>query len=142
MKWDNTKVSIRRGDIFLVNLGCDTRGRAVQRPVLVIQNDIGNRFCNTVIIVPLIPNTTAKKLLFSLPIKSTSGTGLTSEHVAVFSQIRTIDKSWFSNDCYLGRLDESDKHKMDKAIELSLGLSALQKIYNKRNEYNNQKQTM
>ncbi len=136
MKLDNTKVSIRRGDIFLLSLGCDKKGRSVQRPVLVIQNDIGNRFCSSVIVVPLILEISAKKLLFSLTIKANSMTGLTSNHLAVFSQIRTVDKSWFSNDCYLGRLGEEEKFQMDKAIELSLGLSTLQKLENRQEQVN------
>ncbi len=132
MKNDKTKVTIRRGDIFMVNLGCDSRGRSVVRPVLVIQNDIGNRFCSTIIAVPLIQANSEKKLLFSMRIRANFVTGLTKDHIAVFSQIRTIDKSWFSNDCYLGRLNEEDREKMDKAIELSLGLSTLQKLQNKQ----------
>ncbi|WP_051534256.1 type II toxin-antitoxin system PemK/MazF family toxin [Desulfitibacter alkalitolerans] len=139
MKADLTKVSIRRGDIYLVNLGCDSKGRTISRPVLVIQNDIGNRFCSTVIVVPLIPETLKKKLLFSISIKANSVTGLMKDHVAVFSQIRTVDKSWFTNDCYLGRLNDEDREQMDKAIELSLGLSTLQKLQNRKEVYVNQK---
>lgn len=131
MKHDNTKVSIRRGDIFLINLGCDPRGRTINKPVLVIQNDIGNRFCNTVIVVPLIPEKYVKKLFFSVSIKASPETGLRENHVAIFSQIRTVDKSWFSNDRYLGRITGKTIHQVDRAIEISLGLSTLQKLENK-----------
>jgi mRNA interferase MazF len=132
MKTDDTKVFIRRGDIFMVNLGCDSKGRSVIRPVLVIQNDIGNRFCSSIIAVPLIQASSAKRLLFSMPIKANYVTGLTKDHIAVFSHIRTIDKAWFSNDCYLGRINDEDRKQMDKAIELSLGLSTLQRLQNKQ----------
>lgn len=132
MTQDSTKVSLRRGDIYIINLGCDSKGRVINRPVLVIQNDLGNRFCNSVIVVPLIPSDSVKKLLFSITIKANFVTGLMSEHEAIFSHIRTVDKSWFLNDCYLGRLNEEDRKKMDKAIELSLGLSTIQKLQDRR----------
>ncbi|KUO50636.1 MAG: hypothetical protein APF76_08290 [Desulfitibacter sp. BRH_c19] len=139
MKPDSTKVSIRRGDIYIINLGCDSRGGTITRPVLVIQNDIGNRFCSTAIVVPLIPENLTKKLLFSITIKANYVTGLMKDHIAVFSQIRTVDKSWFTNDSYLGRLNEEDREQMDKAIELSLGLSTLQKLHNRKEEFVHQK---
>jgi mRNA interferase MazF len=125
---DQTKVSIRRGDIFLINLGCDPQGQTINRPVLVIQNDIGNRLCNTVIVVPLIPEYEVKKLFFSVTIKASLETGLQENHVAIFSQIRTVDKSWFSNDRYLGRITGNTIRQVDRAIEISLGLSTLQKL--------------
>lgn len=131
MKCDKTKVSVRRGDIFLVNLGCDPQGETISRPVLVIQNDIGNRLCNTVIVVPLIPEYEVKKLFFSVTVKTSLETGLHENHVAIFSQIRTIDKSWFSNDRYLGRITGKTMRQVDRAIEISLGLSTLQKLENK-----------
>ncbi len=131
MKVDKTKLSIRRGDIFLIELGYDSQGNNIKRPVLVIQNDIGNRFCNTVIVVPLIIETEIKKLFFSVSIKASHKTGLTKNHVAIFSQIRTLEKSLFSNDSYLGRITEDVMRKMDRAIEISLGLSVLQKLENR-----------
>jgi mRNA interferase MazF len=132
MKKDNTKVCIRRGDIFVICLGSDSSKESLVKPVLVIQNDIGNRFCSSIIVVPLIPEILVRKLLFSIRITANNATGLDQNHIAIFSQIRTVDKACFANDCYLGRLNEKDTLKMDKAIELSLGLSALQKLHNRR----------
>jgi mRNA interferase MazF len=130
VKIDKTKLCIRRGDIFLIELGYDSQGNIIKRPVLVIQNDIGNRFCNTVIVVPLILESKIKKLYFSVSIKASHETGLTKSHVAIFSQIRTLEKKLFSNDCYLGRITDDIIIKMDRAIEISLGLSVMQRLEN------------
>ncbi|MGI6553725.1 MAG: type II toxin-antitoxin system PemK/MazF family toxin [Bacillota bacterium] len=124
-------VMIRRGDLFMVNLGMDRQGREILRPVLVIQNDIGNRFCNSVIVVPLSHTLRAKRLIFAVPINRNNQNGLQKDHVALFSQIRTLDKACFTNDNYLGRLSPETMQKVDTAIELSLGLSTLQKLQNR-----------
>lgn len=120
-------VIIRRGDIFAVDLSPDKR-KSLIRPVLVIQNDIGNRFCNSIIVAPLIPEVKTKRLLFSVLIAANRKTGLFRDHVALFSQIRTLERKDFSNDNYLGRVDFDTMQKVDRAIELSLGLSTIQKL--------------
>lgn len=127
-----SSVPIRRGDIFCLNLGSNEAGGKIFRPVLVIQNDIGNRFCDTVIVVPLTTEKKAKKLFFTVLIESNPQTGLLENHVALFSQIRTIDRKRFTNDNYLGRIDEQTVRKVDEAIQLSLGLSTLQKLQDRR----------
>ncbi|HHX50446.1 MAG TPA: type II toxin-antitoxin system PemK/MazF family toxin [Clostridia bacterium] len=125
------RVVIRRGDLFMVKLGLDSRDREISRPVLVIQNDIGNRFCNSIIVVPLSHTLRAKRLFFAVLINRSGQNGLQKDHVALFSQIRTLDKTCFSNDNYLGRLSPEIMQKVDTAIELSLGLSTLQKLQNR-----------
>lgn len=120
---------IRRGDIFSINLG--NKFSKLRRPVLVIQNDIGNKHCNSIIVVPLTTIRKIRKLLFSLVIPATIKTGLAEEHVALFSQIRTLPKTNFSNDAYLGRLDLDMMKKVDETIMLSLGLSTIQRLQNK-----------
>lgn len=120
-------VIIRRGDIFAVDLSQDKR-KSLIRPVLVIQNDIGNRFCNSIIVAPLIPEVKTKRLFFSVLITANRKTGLLKDHVALFSQIRTLERKDFTNDNYLGRVDFETMQKVDRAIELSLGLSTIQKL--------------
>lgn len=124
-----SSVIIRRGDIFNINLG--NNFTKLRRPVLVIQNDIGNKYCQSVIVVPLTTLKKVKKLLFSVPIPANTQTGLKEEHVALFSQIRTLQKEHFTNDSYLGRLNCETLKKVDEAIMLSLGLSTLQKLQSK-----------
>lgn len=125
---------IRRGDIYLVNLG-DTNNKNLTRPVLVIQNDIGNRYCPTIIVVPLLEDTKLKKLFISVLIKAEPRIGINQDYIALLSQVRTIDKSFFNQKNYLGHLDIKNMEKVDKALEISLGLSTLQKLED-RMEYN------
>lgn len=122
------RVSIKRGDLFSIQLGTGEDGRDFYRPVLVVQNDIGNRYCNSVIVVPLSYKLRAKNLFFGVLVKSTPQTGLIHDAVAVLSHIRTVEKSYFSNDNYLGRVDRQTMEKIDQGLALSLGLSTLQKL--------------
>lgn len=127
MRSVKSSVNIRRGDIFFIELG-NSEQKRITRPVLVIQNDIGNRYCQSIIVVPLMQLLKAKRLLFSVLINANHTTGLTKDHVALFSQIRTIPKNYFSNDNYLGHIDTHTLEKVDQAIELSLGLCTLQRL--------------
>ncbi|HHW08112.1 MAG TPA: type II toxin-antitoxin system PemK/MazF family toxin [Clostridia bacterium] len=128
LRLPRSRVSIKRGDLFSIQLGTNEDGRDFYRPVLVIQNDIGNRYCNSVIVVPLSYKLRAKHLFFGVLVKSTPQTGLIHDAVAVLSQIRTVEKSYFSNDNYLGRVDSQTMEKIDQCLALSLGLSTLQKL--------------
>ena len=129
MRAAKSTVIIKRGDIFNINLGNDLT--KLRRPVLVIQNDVGNKHCQTIIVVPLTTMCKLKRLLFSVYIPANINTGLKEDHVALFSQIRTLQKEHFANDAYLGRLNYDLMQKVDEAIILSLGLSTIQKLQNK-----------
>ncbi len=121
-------LEIRRGDVYLVDLGTDSQGTKLRRPVLVIQNDIGNKFCSTIIVVPLTPAYKVKRLLFGVLMQRGGSTGLPSDHVALFSQIRTLGKDRFRVENFLGRADDRIIVQVDRAIQLSLGLSTLQQL--------------
>ncbi|HHW41571.1 MAG TPA: type II toxin-antitoxin system PemK/MazF family toxin [Syntrophomonadaceae bacterium] len=118
---------VERGDIYLLELGSDGCTK-VKQPVLVIQNDIGNRYCNSIIVVPLFPNLKLKNSMLGVVLKAGGSNGLATDHVALFTQIRTVDKSCFRRDNYLGRPDAATMLKVDEAIKLSLGLSAVQRL--------------
>ena len=83
---------IKRGDIFYVNLD-PAKGseQAGTRPVLVIQNDIGNEYAPTVIIAPLTSRIFSKRYPTNVHL-SKGVAGLREESAALLSQIRTIDK--------------------------------------------------
>lgn len=113
-------MSIKRGDVFYVNLD-PTKGseQAGTRPVLVIQNDVGNEYAPTVIISPL----TTKALTRRYPtnVNVSKGTaGLKEDSTILLSQIRTIDKSRLERK--LGHLPVSLLREVDEAIKISLGL--------------------
>ena len=115
-------MSIRRGDLFWVNLdpakGSEQAGR---RPVLVIQNDIGNEMAPTVIIAPLTTRSFTKE--YPVNVRIPKGiAGLREDSTTLLSQIRTIDKSRLER--IIGHLPGAYVKKVDRAIGISLGLTA------------------
>ena len=113
-------MSIKHGDLFWVNLdpvkGSEQAGR---RPVCVIQNDVGNEYSSTTIIVPL----TTTKFIKEYPtnVAFPKGTaGLRSDSTALLSQIRVIDKTRLED--RIGHLSEKYMDKVDEAVKVSLGL--------------------
>ncbi len=124
------EISVCRGEVYEISLG-DGENRIV-RPVLVIQNDIGNRLYDSIIVVPLSPKVHTKRLFVSVGIQPTEIPALKEEHVALFFQIRTIDKQKFSKDNFLGRIDASTMWQVDEAIKLSLGISTIQRIQSRK----------
>ncbi len=112
---------IRRGEIFYVNLD-PVKGseQAGTRPVLVIQNDIGNEYAPTVIVAPL--TTKAFSKTYPTNVNVPQGTaGLKQDSTVLLSQIRTIDKNRLSEK--LGALPKDLIHRVDKAIKISLAIS-------------------
>ena len=112
---------IKRGDLFWVNLD-PTRGseQAGRRPVLVIQNDIGNEVAPTTIIAPLTTKSFSKEYPTNVHLPSGIG-GLKSNSTILLSQIRTLDKSRLQKK--IGHLSETYLEKVNRAIKISLGLT-------------------
>ena len=106
-------MSIKRGDVFYVSLN-PAKGseQAGPRPVLVIQNDIGNEYAPTVIVAPLTTKAFTKR--YPTNVNVPGGT-------ALLSQIRTIDKGRLERK--LGHLPASLLQEVDGAIKVSLGLA-------------------
>ena len=113
-------MQIKRGDLFYVNLA-PTQGseQAGARPVLVVQNDVGNEYAPTVIIAPLTSTVFSKRYPTNISIPK-SAIGLREHSTALLSQIRTIDKTRLQR--RLGHLPPTLMHHVDHAIKISLGL--------------------
>lgn len=112
---------IRRGDLFWVDLN-PVRGseQAGRRPVVVIQNDIGNEVAPTVIVAPL--TTTGFTKPYPINVHIPRGVaGLNANSTMLLSQIRTIDKTRL--DRKIGHLPPAHLEQVDQAICISLGLS-------------------
>lgn len=111
---------IRRGDLFWVNLN-PTRGseQAGRRPVLVIQNDVGNEVAPTTVIAPLTTKKFSKEYPTNVHLSKGTG-GLRSDSVILLSQIRTIDKRRLEKK--IGCLPETHLERVNLAIRISLGL--------------------
>ena len=112
--------TVRRGDIFYADLspviGSEQGGI---RPVLIVQNDTGNRHSPTVIAAAITSQTGKAKLPTHIEVPSPSA-GLTKDSVILLEQIRTIDKRRLRE--HMGRLDDAVMDQVDSAIAVSFGL--------------------
>lgn len=111
---------VKRGDIYYADLspvvGSEQGG---MRPVLIVQNDTGNRHSPTVIAAAITSQTGKAKLPTHIELTGQS-VGLTRDSVILLEQIRTIDKSRLKEK--MGRLDGETMSKVDNAIAVSFGL--------------------
>ncbi len=111
--------TVKRGDIFYADLspvvGSEQGGT---RPVLIVQNDTGNRHSPTVI-AAAITSQTGKARPTHINIAGGS-VGLSKDSVILLEQIRTIDKKRLRE--HMGRLDEEHMNQVDEAIAVSFGL--------------------
>lgn len=111
---------VKRGDIFYADLspvvGSEQGGL---RPVLIVQNDTGNKHSPTVIAAAITSQTSKARLPTHIELNAQS-VGLTRDSVILLEQIRTIDKSRLRE--RMGKLDDNTMTKVDNAIAVSFGL--------------------
>lgn len=111
---------MKRGDVYFADLspvvGSEQGG---VRPVLVIQNDIGNRFSPTVIIAAITAQIQKAKLPTHVEIDA-KRYGFERDSVILLEQIRTIDKQRLTDK--ITHLDDEMMEKVDDALQISLGL--------------------
>lgn len=114
---------IKRGEIYYAELnpvvGSEQGGT---RPVLVIQNDIGNQYSPTTIVVAITSQISKAKLPTHVEVKA-KRSGLERNSVILTEQIRTIDKSRLKEKVAV--LDQEVMLRVDEAIEISLGLAEI-----------------
>jgi len=113
-------VLVRRGDIFYADLnpvvGSEQGGI---RPVLVVQNDVGNKYSPTVIIAAITSQIDKAKLPTHVELNS-ADYGLEKDSVILLEQLRTIDKRRLKEKITI--LDQDIMEKIDEALKVSLGL--------------------
>ena len=112
---------VKRGDIYYADLspvvGSEQGG---MRPVLIVQNDTGNRHSPTVIAAAITSRLDKAKLPTHITLASQSA-GLNRESIILLEQIRTLDKSRLRE--RMGRLDEETMSAVDAALAVSFGLN-------------------
>lgn len=112
---------VKRGDIFYADLspviGSEQGGT---RPVLVIQNDVGNKFSPTVIVAAITSQINKAKMPTHIEIGAHEF-GLLKDSVILLEQVRTIDKRRLKEK--LGKLNDELLSKVDEALEISFGIS-------------------
>lgn len=116
-----TKLVVKRGDIFFADLspvvGSEQGG---VRPVLIVQNDVGNKYSPTIIAAAITSQINKAKLPTHIEI-SAEEYGLTKDSVILLEQIRTIDKRRLKDK--IGRLDDNLMNVVNEAISVSFGLT-------------------
>lgn len=116
-------MNIKRGDIYYADLspvvGSEQGGI---RPVLIVQNDVGNKYSPTVIAAAITSRTDKSKLPTHIDVFADKF-GLEKNSVVLLEQIRTLDKKRLREK--MGHLDESVMSKVNNAISVSFGLSGL-----------------
>ena len=113
-------MQVKRGDIYYADLspvvGSEQRGI---RPVLIIQNDVGNRYSPTVICAAITSRMNKAKLPTHIEIDSRR-CQIMKDSVILLEQIRTIDKQRLKD--MIGHLDKERMRSVDEAIRVSLAL--------------------
>ncbi len=111
---------VKRGDLYYADLspviGSEQGG---VRPVLVIQNDIGNKYSPTIIISAITSQINKAKLPTHIEITA-QDYGLPKDSVVLLEQIRTIDKKRLREK--IGRFDDKLMRSIDDALRISIGL--------------------
>ena len=114
-------MNIKRGEIYYADLspvvGSEQGGI---RPVLIVQNDVGNKFSPTVIAAAI----TSQRFKTELPTHiqvNADNCGLAKDSIVLLEQVRTLDKKRLREK--MGNLNKSDMYKIDKALSVSFGLT-------------------
>ena len=113
-------VTVKRGEIYYADLspvvGSEQGG---VRPVLIVQNDVGNKYSPTVIAAAITSQKEKSKLPTHIEINS-QVCGLSRDSVVLLEQIRTLDKKRLKEK--MGRLDDGSMGQINQALSISFGL--------------------
>lgn len=113
-------VIVKRGDIFYADLspvvGSEQGG---VRPVLIVQNDVGNKYSPTVIAAAVTSQINKAKMPTHIEIDA-AAYGLAKDSVILMEQIRTIDKKRLKEK--IGHLDDELMEKVNDALAISFGI--------------------
>ncbi|MDO5123389.1 MAG: type II toxin-antitoxin system PemK/MazF family toxin [Eubacteriales bacterium] len=114
-------MNIKRGDIYYADLspvvGSEQGG---VRPVLIVQNNMGNKYSPTVIAAAITSQQSKANIPTHITIESAVG-GLTKNSVVLLEQVRTIDKQRLKEK--MGTINSNTMSRIDEAISISMGLT-------------------
>ncbi len=114
-------MNVKRGDVYYADLspviGSEQGG---VRPVLVLQNNVGNKYSPTIIISAITSQINKSKLPTHIEINATDF-GLSKDSVVLLEQIRTIDKKRLREK--IGHLNEDVMHQVNEALQISFGMA-------------------
>jgi mRNA interferase MazF len=114
-------MTVKRGELYFADLspviGSEQGGI---RPVLIVQNDVGNKYSPTVIAAAITSRMTKSKLPTHIDVLG-ENVGLSKDSVILLEQIRTLDKKRLKEK--MGHLDDETMNHVNGAIEVSFGLA-------------------
>lgn len=111
---------IKRGDIYYANL-CPVIGseQGGKRPVIILQNNVGNKYSDTTIVAAVTGELDKPKLPTHVLL---TANGLNKKSLALLEQVRTIDKTRLTK--YVGTVSAKTIKNIDRAIKISFGLNS------------------
>ncbi len=116
-------MTVKRGEIYYADLspviGSEQGG---MRPVLIVQNDVGNKYSPTVIAAAI----TSQKYKTQLPTHisvNADNCGLQKDSIVLLEQVRTIDKTRLKE--RMGNLPDNEMSKINRALSVSFGLGTV-----------------
>lgn len=111
---------VKKGEIYFADLspvvGSEQGG---VRPVLIVQNDVGNKYSPTVIVAAVTSQINKAKLPTHVEVCA-EGHGLSRDSVILLEQLRTIDKKRLQE--RIGKIDEEGLTRINEALSISLGI--------------------
>lgn len=117
-------MEVKRGEIYFANLGdssCNLNSEQEGfRPVLILQNDIGNKYSPTVIVACLTSKIYKNKIPTHVHLNA-SDYNLNCDSLVLCEQIKTIDKSRLRHKMTV--INSTDQQRIERAVKLSLGLT-------------------
>ncbi|MCD7774801.1 MAG: type II toxin-antitoxin system PemK/MazF family toxin [Clostridiales bacterium] len=115
-------MNVKRGDIYYADLspvvGSEQGG---VRPVLIIQNNVGNKFSPTIIAAAITSQRFKNDLPTHISVHADK-CGLQKDSIVLLEQVRTLDKQRLRE--RMGALDDKEMSKVDQALSVSFGLEA------------------
>ena len=113
-------MTVKRGDIYYADLspvvGSEQGG---MRPVLIVQNDVGNKYSPTVIAAAITSQKYKNSLPTHISVRATDS-GLQKDSIVLLEQVRTLDKQRLKE--RMGNLTQSEMNRIDRALSVSFGL--------------------
>ena len=117
-------MEVKRGEIYFANLGDSTHNLNSEqegfRPVLILQNDIGNKYSPTVVVACLTSKIYKNKIPTHVFL-SAKDYRLNCDSLVLCEQIKTIDKMRLKNK--IATINAADQQRVDRAVKLSLGIT-------------------
>ena len=115
------EINVKRGDIFYADLSpVIVSEQGGLRPVLIVQNDVGNKYSPTVIAAAITSKMSKSKLPTHIDLQGMD-VGLAKDSIVLLEQVRTIDKKRLKEK--MGHLDDATMVSVNNAIEVSFGLN-------------------